>query len=202
MHKIWYHIKNWFADMSEAFTAQIKKCVLSSSAIQTFFYIVFIAILVGSLAGDVELIRALAVLLLAFVSALVLGISIRNQIEIYIGCKRLLEIEKRREKESSYSIFGPLPSFLVGGNEGVDLPVEYISITVKQEDSADLWEVNDSNNEDSGYYCSVSDPSVCLNAVGKEEASDFLESEEAEWRVIDEGLCGGVCGGGHLGLDD
>lgn len=181
MHKIWYHIKNWFADMSEAFTAQIKKCVLSSTAIQTFFYIVFIAILVGSLAGDVELIRALAVLLLAFVSALVLGISIRNHIEIYKACKRLKEIEDGWEKESSYSIFAPLPSFLVGGNEGVDLPVEYISITVKQEDSAGLWEFNEKDDVVSEFFCTVYDPFLCFESV-KVTEGDFLKREEAEWR--------------------
>lgn len=201
LSKIWYHIKNWCADMSEAFTEQIKKCVLSSTAVQTFFYIVFIAILVGSLAGDVELIRALAVLLLAFVSALVLGISIRNQIEIHKGCKRLLEIEKRWEKESSYSIFAPLPSFLIGGNEGADLPVEYISITVKQEDSGSLWEFNEKDSAVSEFFCTVYDPFLCFESVRVTEG-DFLKREEEEWKMIDEGLCGGVCGGGHLGLDD
>ena len=206
MRKIWYHIKNWFADMSEVFTAMIKKCVLSSMAVQTFFYIVFAAILVGSLAGDVELIRSLAVLILFFVAALFLGIGIRNQIDIHKDYKKFLEIEKRWEKECGgcgrYSIFAPLPSFLIGGNEGVDLPVDYISITVKQEDSAGLWEVNEKDNADSGFYCSVCDASVYLNAVDKVEESDFLKREEAEWKMIDEGLCGGVCGGGHVGIDE
>ena len=105
-------------------------------------------------------------------------------------------------KESSYSIFGPLPSFLIGGDEGVDLLVEYISISVKQEDSAGLWEVNEKDNADSGFYCSVSDPSVCLNVVGKVEESDFLKREQAEWEWIDAGLSGGICGGGHIGIDE
>ena len=73
MRKIWYHIKNWFADMSEVFTAMTKKCVLSSMAVQMFFYIVFAAILVGSLSGDVEFIRALAILILFFCRGFVFG---------------------------------------------------------------------------------------------------------------------------------
>lgn len=200
--KILKKLTCWFADMSEAFTEQIKKCVLSSTAIQTFFYVVFAAILVGSFAGDVELIRTLAILILVFVSALVLGISIRNQIEIHKGCKRLLEIEKEWEKESSYSIFAPLPTICLGDENGVNLPVDSISITVEQEESAGLWEFDEKDNADLGFYCSVSDTSVCFKAVGKDEASDFLKREEAEWKMIDEGLCGGVCGGGHAGIDE
>ena len=206
LSKIWYHLKNWCADMSEAFTELTKKCVLSSSSIQVFFYIVFAAILVGSLAGDVVVIRSLAVLILAFFMALGLGISIRNTIDIHRDCKKMLDMQHSWEKGCDgcgccgrYSIFAPLPTICTGDKEGVDLPVDFISITVEWEDSADLWEIND---EDSGYFCSISDPSICFDAVGKEEESDFLEREEAEWKWIDDGLCGGICGGGHLGLDD
>ena len=205
MRKIWYHIKNWFVDMSEAFTDMTKKCVLSSSSIQVFFYIVFAAILVGSLAGDVVVIRSLAVLVLAFFMALGLGISIRNTIDIHRDCKKMLDRQHSCEKGCEccgrYSIFAPLPTICLGDEEGVDLPVDYISITVKQEDSAGLWEVNEKDNADSGFYCSVSDPSVCLNVVGKVEESDFLKREQAEWEWIDAGLSGGVCGGGHVGID-
>lgn len=206
MRKIWYHLKNWFADMSEAFTEQIKKCVLSSSSIQVFFYIVFAAILVGSLAGDVVVIRSLAVLVLAFFVALGLGISIRNTIDIQRDCKKMLDRQHSCEKGCKccgrYSIFAPLPTICLGDENGVNLPVDSISITVKQEDSAGLWEFDDKDDAVLGFYCSVSDPSVCLNAVGKVEESDFLKREEAEWKMIDEGLCGGVCGGGHAGIDE
>lgn len=206
LSKVWYHIKNWFADLSEAFTEMTKKCVLSSSSIQVFFYIVFAAILVGSLAGDVVVIRSLAVLVLAFFMALGLGISIRNTIDIQRDCKKMLDRQHSCEKGCEccgrYSIFAPLPSFLIGGNEGVDLLVDYISITVKQEDGAILWKFDEKDNADSEFYCSVCDPSVCLNAVGEVEESDFLKREEAEWKMIDEGLCGGICGGGHVGIDE
>ena len=206
MRRIWYHIKNWFADLSEAFTETTKKCVLSSSSIQVFFYIVFAAILVGSLAGDVVVIRSLAVLVLAFFMALGLGISIRNTIDIQRDCKKMLDRQHSCEKGCEccgrYSIFAPLPTICLGDENGVNLPVDSISITVKQEESAILWKFDEKDNADSGFYCSVSDPSICFKAVGKEEAGDFLKREEEEWRVIDEGLCGGVCGGGHLGIDE
>lgn len=206
LSKIWYHLKNWFADSSEVFTETTKKCVLSSTAIQTFFYVVFAAILVGSLAGDVVVIRSLAVLVLAFFMALGLGISIRNTIDIQRDCKKMLDRQHSCEKGCEccgrYSIFAPLPTICLGDEEGIDLPVDSISITVKQEESAGLWKFDEKDNAVLGFYCSVSDPSVYLHAVGKVEESDFLKREEAEWKMIDEGLCGGVCGGGHVGIDE
>ena len=201
MRKIWYHLKNWFADMSEAFTDQINKCVLSSTAIQTFFYIVFAAILVGSMAGSVEVVRSLAALILVFFASLFVGISIRNVAETKAMYKRIQEIEKGFENGLKYSLFRPLPTICLGDENGVNLPVDFISITVEWKDGADLWEFNEKDDAVSEFFCTVSDPFLCFESVNVTEG-DFLKKEKLEWEWIDAGLSGGVCGGGHLGIDD